>query len=58
MGSLPRAVIVIPATGGTPSVCLARKAGVAVFIMQMRKLTLRGEGTSWCRAARQGEARI
>ncbi|XP_026964245.1 NADH-cytochrome b5 reductase-like isoform X2 [Sagmatias obliquidens] len=38
----------------------ARFWNVRTFFVlsQMRKLTLRGEGTSWCRAARQGEARI
>lgn len=41
VASLPQALIIIPATGGTATVCLARRAGIVTFTMQMRKLPLR-----------------
>lgn len=53
MGSLTHAIIIILTTGGTH-----RCACVVMYVMQMRKLMLRGEGTSLCHAARRGEARI
>ena len=53
VGSLTRAIIIILATGGTH-----RCACVVMYVMQMRKLMLRGEGTSLCHAARRGEARF
>lgn len=50
-----------PAVGSlTPAVIITLAAGAptaSAFVMQMRKLTLRGEGTSLRHAARQGEAR-